>query len=168
MVPALQITLKIVPGFEIMPMKAGTGTDPIQLPGYAQSFSRQTTQYCSNFPPPWHCKIKNRLTNRPTLKMINLRAQVTYNSGKVPFKNKLYADYTVKSRKWKIGNTGNRNNGICNKKWTVLEKRSGASCVKLSAREAVHKEELGAYFRFQFHFCCGLFKTLLWCSQTFG
>ena len=35
MVPALQITLKIVPGFEIMPMKAGTGTDPIQPPGYA-------------------------------------------------------------------------------------------------------------------------------------
>ena len=35
MVTVLQITLKIVPGFEIMPMKAGIGTDPIQLPGYA-------------------------------------------------------------------------------------------------------------------------------------
>ena len=39
MVPALQIMLKIVPGFEIMPVKAGSRTDPIQLPGYAQSFS---------------------------------------------------------------------------------------------------------------------------------
>ena len=33
--------------------------------------------------------------------MISLRAQASYNSGKVPFKNKLYADYTVKSGKMK-------------------------------------------------------------------
>ena len=31
--------------------------------------------------------------------MINLRAQATYNSGKVPLKKKLYADYAVKSGK---------------------------------------------------------------------
>ena len=48
--------------------------------------------------------------------MINLRDQESYDSGKVPFKKKLYANYTVKSGKYKIGNTENRKNGICNKK----------------------------------------------------
>ena len=31
--------------------------------------------------------------------MINLRDQASYDSGKVPFKKKIYANYTVKSGK---------------------------------------------------------------------